>query len=122
MRQSHKKAFTLIEIIIVMGILAMLVLMAVLNVVRNRQTAEHVLCLENRRVIEHAETQFLSYEKVHSENISELLTRGYLNSMPGCPSGGIYAWEDYPKTDHRYQASMGCSVHTEETVASEETD
>jgi prepilin-type N-terminal cleavage/methylation domain-containing protein len=106
------KAFTLIEIMVVVSIIALIAGgLALINFLRVRENTQRVLCIENRRVIEHAEIKYLAQEKRHSASFQDLVDAGYLNHLLTCKSEGIYAWMPFPENDHRYQTIVGCSVH-----------
>ena len=108
----NKKAFTLIEIMVVVSIIALIAGgLALINFLRVRENTQRVLCLENRRVIEHAEIKYLAQDKRHSASFQDLVDAGYLNHLLTCKSEGIYAWVPFPANDHRYQTIVGCSVH-----------
>jgi prepilin-type N-terminal cleavage/methylation domain-containing protein len=106
------KAFTLIEIMVVVSIIALIAGgLALINFLRVRENTQRVLCIENRRVIEHAEIKYLAQEKRHSASFQDLVDAGYLNHLLTCKSEGIYAWMPFPENGHRYQTIVGCSVH-----------
>lgn len=114
----NKKAFTFIEIMVVVALAGFLSAMGILNLLASRRTAQYSICLENRRIIENAETTYFSNVKTHSVSLRQLLDEGYLNKIPVCPSGGTFAWVPYESTSPYYQASLGCSFHG----AAEEAD
>lgn len=96
MRANHRKkqAFTLVEVLIVTGIIAILITIAVPNFARARENARSKSCMQNLRAIESAKDQFLMDHNqprtatVNPANIVGPLS--YLKAMPECPSQGSY--------------------------------
>jgi len=118
---KNRKGFTFIEIMVVVALVGFIAAIAIVNILASRRTAEYSVCLENRRVIENAEASYYAHTKTHSNSLQELLDSGYLNKIPTCPSGGIFAWEPYEVTSPYYQSSLGCSFHAVEEDAQEIT-
>ena len=119
---NNKKAFTFIEIMIVVALVGFLAAISMVNILQSRRTAEYGVCLENRRIIENAEVFFFANARRHSASIQELLDLGYLNKIPNCPSGGIFAWVPYEQNSPYYQTALGCSFHAAETVEEESSE
>ncbi len=111
---KNRKGFTFIEIMVMVALVSFIAAITIVNLLASRRTAEYSVCLENRRVIENAETSYYAHTKTHSNSLQELLDSGYLNKIPECPSGGIFAWEPYDETSPYYQSSLGCSFHAVE--------
>ncbi len=118
---KNRRGFTFIEIMVVVSLVAFIAAISIVNLLASRRAAEYSVCLENRRVIENAEASYYAHTKTHSKSLQELLDSGYLNKMPACPSGGIFAWEPYEVTSPYYQSSLGCSFHAVEEDAQEST-
>jgi prepilin-type N-terminal cleavage/methylation domain-containing protein len=98
MRATHRHrryGFTLIEVLIVTGIIGILITIAVPNFVRARENARSKTCAQNLRAIESAKDQYLmDYNQPRSATVSEASITGplnYLKTMPLCPSQGTYA-------------------------------
>ncbi len=109
---SHKKAFTLVEILIVVALLGTLAAgLTAINILRARQTAENSLCIRNRSQIERAEIRYFTDNGSHSENLQNLEDSEYLTFVPECPSKGVYAWVLEDEGSANYQTKIGCSVH-----------
>jgi prepilin-type N-terminal cleavage/methylation domain-containing protein len=95
MRAHHKnQGFTLIEVLIVTGIIATLITIAIPNFVRAREVARAKSCSQNLRSIESAKDQFLlenNLPRTVTVSTSDIAGPGlYLSAMPVCPSNGNY--------------------------------
>lgn len=121
--KMNKKGFTLIEIMVAMAVIGMVTVSMVVPAFLNHvETAKKNICIENRKVVEHAEDRYLFDFGKHSTSLQDLVDEGYIKKDAGCPSGGIYAWFPSAETDSAYQANLGCSVHwssVEEEASSE---
>lgn len=96
--------------------------MAVPAFLNHVETAKKNICIENRKVVEHAEDRYFFDKGEHSASLQELVDEGYMKKETGCPSGGVYAWVPSPGSDPLYQTQLGCSVHsifTEEDTGTE---
>lgn len=109
---QRSKAFTLIELMVVVSIIALMSGgLTFINFLRARENTFNVLCLENRRIIEHAEIKYLARQGRHSVGFQDLVDAGHLHHLLTCKAGGVYAWVPFSENDHRYQTIVGCSVH-----------
>ncbi|MBI4326029.1 MAG: prepilin-type N-terminal cleavage/methylation domain-containing protein [Chloroflexi bacterium] len=89
-----KQGFTLIEIMIVVGILGLIVALAIPNFLKSRTQARKQICLENLSQIESAK-QIWGVEngKQEGEIPAEADLVGpelYIKKTPECPAGGTY--------------------------------
>ena len=95
------RAFTLVEIIIVTGIISIIVAIAAPTRLRQREIARARVCQENLTKIAGAKEQYaLEFKIANGANISypaDLLTppgsgagQGFLKKEPKCPAGGTY--------------------------------
>ena len=105
----------------ILGVIGFIAAISIVNLLASRRTAEYSVCLENRRVIEDAETSYYVHIKTHSSSLQELLETGYLNKIPTCPTGGVFAWVPYEVTSPYYQSSIGCSFQSTQDVQEEDT-
>ncbi|MFO1528248.1 MAG: prepilin-type N-terminal cleavage/methylation domain-containing protein [Kiritimatiellia bacterium] len=108
-RQKFKKAFTLVEIMIVVMIIALLALIAVPQMAANRRTAQRSGCMNNLRQINGAIQQYML-----QNNTTTVPRRNRLRSMfqtgvfPTCPGNGTYT---LPATDTGVPTcSLGASL------------
>ncbi|MGC4044670.1 MAG: hypothetical protein QM758_12820 [Armatimonas sp.] len=80
--------------LIVTGIIAILITIAVPNFVRARENARSKTCMQNLRALESAKDQFLMDRNL-PRNVTVNATDvvgplSYLKNMPECPSQGTY--------------------------------
>lgn len=88
MKKLRKRAFTLIELLIVIAILAILVLIAIPRYNNSRIKADKTAHATNVRVLETAGLRYLSEEKVSGDEkdiTEELVTKKYIKSIPKVP-------------------------------------
>lgn len=109
--QSRTGGFTLVEIMIVVGIIGLIVAIAIPNFTKSRTRAQAQMCSENLSKIESAKQIWgVENNKVdgdvpsQSDLIGPLL---YLKQMPACPGGGTYAFNSIGTT-----ATCTISGHT----------
>ncbi|HEY3782902.1 MAG TPA: prepilin-type N-terminal cleavage/methylation domain-containing protein [Fimbriimonadaceae bacterium] len=88
-----KRAFTLIEIMIVVLIIGVLLSIAVPNMIHARDTANAQGCISNLHQIDSAkEMAKVDYRFLDTfVPNSSVLVPEYIKIMPVCPSGGKYA-------------------------------
>jgi prepilin-type N-terminal cleavage/methylation domain-containing protein len=97
-KQAHRKlGFTLVEIMIVVGIIGMLVAIALPNFIKSRATSQQNACINNLRQLNSAVEQW-AMENGQSAGSAppantDLTPYVQLNSntsIPGCPANGTY--------------------------------
>ena len=93
-RRGSIRGFTLVEIMIVVGIIGLLIAIAVPNWIKTRERAQRDICIENLQQLETAKTlwsletgQAEGTEPDEADLIGPTL---YLKTMPECPAGGEY--------------------------------
>ncbi len=106
----NKKAFTLIEIMLVVAISGILTTTVTPKFVDAHKKAQENVCLTNRRLIERTEDLYFIQEGKHSASVQELVDVGYLDSLPQCPCGGVYLWVPYQEDNPQYNVLI-CSMH-----------
>jgi prepilin-type N-terminal cleavage/methylation domain-containing protein len=86
--------FTLLEILIVVGILGLLLAIALPNWFKTREIAQRDICIENLQQIETAKQLWaIETNAAKDQEPDEVDLVGpdlYLKSMPLCPGGGLY--------------------------------
>jgi prepilin-type N-terminal cleavage/methylation domain-containing protein len=91
-RKLSIKGFTLIEIMIVVGIIGLLAAIAVPNWVHARTTSQNNACISNLREIWGATQQWaLDYRKGPGADVTPELILPYLRNAVVCPAGGSAA-------------------------------
>ncbi|MBS1716428.1 MAG: prepilin-type N-terminal cleavage/methylation domain-containing protein [Armatimonadetes bacterium] len=97
MKNNKRKAFTLVEIMIVVLIIGILMAIAVPNFVTARNTSRMNTCIANLKQIDSAKEQWAMDNKkdqgaaVAWTDLIPAGGGGYIKSQPSCPSGGTYA-------------------------------
>ena len=89
---SAKKGFTLVEIMVVVGIIGLILSMAIPNFINARKKTRAKVCINNLHQIHGAKQQWaLDTEAAGTETpASTVLAADYLESWPSCPAGGTY--------------------------------
>jgi len=97
MRSEHraKRAFTLVEILIAIAIVALLMALAVPHFLRTRNTAQAKACISNLSQIDAAK-QIWGLENGKTAGdvvaVADLAPR-YLKAVPVCPALGVYDYK-----------------------------
>ncbi len=97
---QRTRAFTLVEIMIVVLIIGILMSIAVPNFISARSNSQKNTCMANLKQIEGAKEQWAMIAKKGSTDTPtsvELVgsaTEGYLKTFPVCPTSGTYTIGD----------------------------
>lgn len=87
---SGRKAFTLVEIMIVVSIIGLLAAIAIPNYAKARQSSRTSVCIENMRLISGAKSTWaIENRKMDSDTPTQTDLFGralYLKAEPKCPS------------------------------------
>lgn len=110
--KNERKAFTLVEIMIVMAIIGIILAISLPAFLRAREVSRARGCQENLAKISGAVSQYAIEHKLSNGDTVTITTdlimdvgTGYLKSMPVCQSGGTY--EDELTVDGTPTCSIG---------------
>jgi fructan beta-fructosidase len=106
MISSDKRGFTIIEVIVVIGVIMVLSAIAVPQMSAYLERGRATNCLSTRYQTEKAESTYLIEKNTPSASFADLVGDGLLSRQPDCPSSGTYVWlqrTPYP--------ILGCSIH-----------
>ena len=89
--KTPKAGFTLVEIMIVVGLIGLLAAIAVPAFQRSRESARQNACINNLRLIQDAKEQWVLIANVANGVPADVdAINDYLRAPPICPSGGTY--------------------------------
>ena len=91
---QRNRAFTLVEIMIVVLIIGILMAIAVPNFVKARESSRRNTCIANLKQVDSAKEQWAMDQRKNAGDacaMTDLVgTAAYLKATPVCPSGGTY--------------------------------
>jgi prepilin-type N-terminal cleavage/methylation domain-containing protein len=91
---KRNRAFTLVEIMIVVLIIGILMAIAVPNFVKARESSRKQTCISNLKQIDQAKEQWAMDNRKNAGDacaFSDIVgANAYIKSEPSCPSGGTY--------------------------------
>jgi len=87
---ARRRAFTLVEVLIVVAVMGILFGIAVPNFVRARDVGRSRGCIENLRQIEGAREQAMAETARAAAPDLDELVGSYLRNKPVCPQDGMY--------------------------------
>ena len=110
LNRTQKNGFTLVEIMIVVGIIGLLAAIAIPNFIRYREASRRSVCIANLKQINDAKTQWGMEKGKKTTAIpveADLIgPDGYIRIKPSCPSDG----DDYFTTIGDLKARAACSL------------
>ena len=86
------RAFTLVEIMIVVAIIGVLLAIAIPGYRRAREHSQLTACLYNLKVYQDALDEYAFGHETFPSDLEELVTEKFLKKIHECPVGGAYAW------------------------------
>ncbi len=94
-RITRERAFTLVEIMVVVMVIAILMAIAIPNFIKSRQSGQRGTCIANLKQIDSAKEQWAMDNKAPAGAavVMSDLTGTYIRTPatgPECPSGGSY--------------------------------
>ena len=93
-RSAGRRGFTLVEVMIVAGLVGLLAVLTVPSALKSRMTASRHTCASNLRQIESAKEQWAVEHKKTPQDVpaeTDLFGRdNYLKFKPRCPEHGTY--------------------------------
>jgi len=94
--QRKHRGFTLVEIMIVVGVIGLLTSLALPSFVKARNTAQQTSCINNLRQIDNAKEQAaLAYGVSDGASIDAAAVNEYIRmGAPSCPGGGSYTYNN----------------------------
>ncbi len=101
----HHRAFTLVEIMVVVAVIALLAAIVIPNLVRARASSQANACINNLKKIDDAASQFaIEMHKSTGDHVSlnrdltPYIKMNSANRLPACPTKGAYGIESIGDT------------------------
>ncbi len=93
---SGRNAFTLVEIMIVVGVIGLLTSLALPSFIKARNSAQQTSCVNNLRQIDNAKEQAaLAYGLADGASVVAASVNDYIRKgAPSCAGGGTYSYNN----------------------------
>lgn len=109
MLKYFQKAFTLVEIMIVVAIIAIIFAIALPNYLTSSSLSKKTICINNLKQIDSAIDQWAAENGISNGTEPAKDVYNYVKGgKPACPSGGVYTL--YPVGNN---PQVGCSLENE---------
>jgi prepilin-type N-terminal cleavage/methylation domain-containing protein len=105
------RGFTFVEILVVTAIIGAIGGISIPVYNRVTETANTNICAQNRKTLSDAESMYTLGEGVHTIFHQDLVDNQYMKSVPACPIGYEYTWEEYTPDDPSYRTVPICPEH-----------
>ena len=106
--------FSFIELIVVLGIIAILAIIVFPLFKNMREDSTKNSCLANQRIVDDSYSIYLTkggiYNPVNTYGVSFLIQAGFLVNAPICKDNGVYSWS----VDANNYPRIKCSIHGSE--------
>lgn len=96
-KQHSHSAYTLVEVLVIIGVIALLVAVAIPNFVGGGHTSPANACINNLRQIDAAENYFAVVNHLTNgatvdfpNDLTPYIKLTKDGKIPGCPAGGVY--------------------------------
>lgn len=110
LNRTQKNGFTLVEIMIVVGIIGLLAAIAIPNFIRYREASRRSVCIANLKQLNDAKTQWGMEKGIKTTQVpveADLIgSDTYIRIKPSCPSDG----DDYFTTIGNLKERAACSL------------
>jgi prepilin-type N-terminal cleavage/methylation domain-containing protein len=109
-KSKHHHGFTLVEVMIVCGIIGMVAAIGIPNFIRYREASRRSVCIANLKQMQNAKTQW-AFEKgkkaTETPQEAELVgADNYLRQKPLCPGGGADYMTTIGTVDQRARCTL----------------
>lgn len=110
LQNQRQAGFTLVEIMIVCGVIGLIAAIAIPNFLRYREASRRSVCIANLKQMQDAKTQW-AFEKSKTATDTPVLAdligaENYLRERPVCPGGGADYITTIGSVDQRARCTL----------------